>query len=167
MSNTLFLPSVILSVVTFHLGVTATEPDVGYQRPSASKWMRASHMIDVGRVTRFHTQLHAAACKHTRTRTFLYTCVSCMCQGCSRVYLPPPYHSMKWVPWFVEGGGAFVWQILVNIMDPYIRKSLKYGVMRAWEGDRRNVGSVTDIRAGRGEEEEHHLKHFSVWAATC
>lgn len=54
-----------------------------------------------------------------------YICVSYMCQGCGRVYLLPPYRSVEWAQWFVGASGAFVGQILVNIMDLYILWSLE------------------------------------------
>lgn len=79
--------------------------------------------------TSFHMHLHVAARKHAASPVnfYIFLCMyaSYRCQGCSRVYLHPPYHSMKWERWFVGGSGAFVWQILVNIMDLYIRNSLK------------------------------------------
>lgn len=105
--------------------------------------------------THFHMRPHVAAYKHTCTCTFLYICITyCMCQGCSRVYLHPPYHSMKWVWWFVEGSGTFVWQILVNIMDLYIRKSLIEGL---WRQERAQEGMwgvwQTDFRCLTGKRE--------------
>lgn len=95
-----------------------------------------SHPLSLGCVTwsiqnqtSFHMHLHVAARKHAASPVnfYIFLCMyaSYRCQGCSRVYLHPPYHSMKWERWFVGGSGAFVWQILVNIMDLYIRNSLK------------------------------------------
>lgn len=114
---------------------TATEPDVEYDcpcphicveinahSPSLSFWAEVHDRYKTRHTLHFHTFSHAATCGCLETalvpvNLYVHICVKDAGLFISTLRVTP------W--WFVEGSGAFVCQIQVNIMDPYIRNSLK------------------------------------------